>query len=94
MDMSIQSVSHIPYSVSTGATSGSVSDSSAENTVAVASASTPENIIRYPRQLDDARLSYDQPDPKQSKALQMYKSVAFQEKRSQIESMLNVDLYA
>ncbi len=40
------------------------------------------------------KLSYDQPSPKQSRAIYAYKDVALQDRRSQIEQMVRVDMYA
>jgi len=39
-------------------------------------------------------LMYDQPSPKQSRAIYAYKDVAIQDRRSQLEQMLRVDMYA
>ncbi len=41
-----------------------------------------------------AKLTYDQPSPKQSRAIYAYKDVALQDRRSQLEQMLRVDMYA
>lgn len=40
------------------------------------------------------KLTYDQPSPKQSRAIYAYKDVALQDRRSQIEQMVRVDMYA
>lgn len=40
------------------------------------------------------KLSYDQPSPKQSRAIYAYKDIALQDRRSQIEQMVRVDMYA
>lgn len=40
------------------------------------------------------KLTYDQPSPKQSRAIYAYKDVALQDRRSQLEQMLRVDMYA
>jgi hypothetical protein len=41
-----------------------------------------------------ANLMYDQPSPKQSRAIYAYKDVALQDRRSQLEQMVRVDMYA
>ncbi len=40
------------------------------------------------------QLVYDQPSPKQSRAIYAYRDVAMQERRSEIQQMVSVDLYA
>lgn len=40
------------------------------------------------------QLTYDQPSPQQSRAIYAYKDVALQDRRSQLEQMLRVDMYA
>ncbi|WP_024873027.1 hypothetical protein [Tolumonas lignilytica] len=40
------------------------------------------------------KLTYDQPSPKQSRAIYAYKDIAFQDRRAQIEQMVRVDMYA
>ncbi len=40
------------------------------------------------------QLMYDQPSPKQSRAIYAYQDVAMQERRNQIQQMVSVDLYA
>ena len=40
------------------------------------------------------KLTYDQPSTRQSRAIYAYKDVALQDRRSQLEQMLRVDMYA
>jgi hypothetical protein len=90
--MGVQSVNSIIYTPSSVRTNAkqAVTDAVASESVMP---QTSRSVFRYTPAMD-GQVSYDQPDPRQSKALLAYKNVAFQEKRSQIESMVNVDLYA
>lgn len=90
--MGVQSVHSIIYTPSSMRTNAqtAVSDIAAADSV---SRQNDRSVFRYTPAMD-GQVSYDQPDPRQNKAILAYKDVAFQEKRSQIESMVNVDLYA
>lgn len=58
--------------------------------------SSAQGTFIYSADAEEAaeNLSYDQPSAKQSRAIYAYQDVAMQERRSQIQQMVSVDLYA